>query len=80
MEDTPQVAAVDAGPVEGPLPEQDLRPEKYEMQLKDALTGEILGYGGGDTPQEAARRAIEDAHVSGEMIEPLASNNDGVRD
>lgn len=80
MEDTPQKAAVDAGPPEGPLPPGDLRVEKFEMQLKDALTGEILGYGGGDTPEEAARRAIEDANVSGEMIEPLESNNDGVRD
>ena len=80
MQDTAQKAAVDAGPVEGPLPSQDLRVERYQMQLKDALTGEILGYGGGDTPEEAARRAIEDAHVSGEMAEPLETNDEGVRD
>lgn len=80
MQDSAQTAAVDAGPSEGPLPKEDLRVEQYEMQLKDALTGEVLGYGGGATPEEAARRAIEDAYVSGEMIEPPGSNTDGVRD
>jgi hypothetical protein len=80
MQDTPQRAAVDAGPSEGPLPPGDLRVERYDMVLTDALTGEKLGYGGGDTPEEAARRAIEDANVSGEMMEPLETNNDGVRD
>jgi hypothetical protein len=57
-----------------------MRPERYEVQLMDAITGEVLGYGGGATPEEAAERAIEDARVSGELEEPLETNDEGVRD
>lgn len=74
-----QIAAVDAGPDSGGGVEE-LRVERYEVQLKDALTGEILGFGGGDTPDQAAARAIADARVSGELNEDLARNDDGVRD
>lgn len=79
MPDTMQKAAVDAGPAEGPLPAGSLRVDRFEVQLKDALTGEILGYGGGQTPEEAARHAIEDANVSGEMLDAPAAADDGAQ-
>ncbi len=80
MNERTQRSAVDAGSPTGTPDEVEVRAERYQVELKNAITGEVLGYGGGDTPEEAARMAIEDAHVSGELDEPLESNDDGVRD
>lgn len=41
--------------------------ERFEVQVNDAVTGEVLGYGSGDTPEEAFDRAMEEVDVSGKM-------------
>ena len=80
MNERTQMAAVDAGYPNGTPAEVEMRAERYQVELKNAITGEVLGYGGGDTPEEACRMAIEDARVSGELEQPLETNDDGVRD
>lgn len=80
MNERTQTAAVDAGSSTGTPDAVDMRAERYQVELKNAITGEVLGYGGGDTPEEAFQMAVEDARVSGELDQPLETNNEGVRD
>jgi hypothetical protein len=83
MKDEPLEPAVNTESAEGlgktPIVDGEVVVERYEMQLKDAVTGEILGYGGGDTPQEAAQKAIEDAEVSRTLPAEGSGDDFGIR-